>query len=594
MNNSITSFLSRLTHSGKKSFIFLFASLFFLCNSILLSLASSVYYHSTENVILDSVYQYTYTIMNQTHFGFNQYMSFDKDALSSLALNDNIISAYQCYENNNIPSLALYEKRLAESIKNTIKYRPEIIDIIIITDNGFVTNKDTRNSLSSPNHMNHMTWYLIGLDYGRNDPINIFRTTLDFYKVYVPNYNAPVIGISHPIYDYLQRKIGTVTIFMDSNMLALLAFNSDCTKYGDLYFVDSHHDYLMGTSGEEMFQPSILEGALNTTGTTDTAFDSEPSTLLINSEVYDCSILYLINLNISEETKVLRFNIFLIFFICILLNLILAVCLYLRASKPVNLLVSDIQNANSADYLHLKGDYRYRELNIIASSFNSLMDNLQMLNAAKIETELSLQKERNSLLLSKLNPHFLFNALQLIQTESMYGSKENTNKIILSLSNQLRYNIYEENEMVPLSKELERTIEYLQLTKTIYEDRFDYRVSIQKELLKYLIPRFTLHILVENSIKHGFENMPSHNHIQISGYQLGEQMVLTVKDDGKGIPEEKLDCINNSLSDGTFQGIGLHSLTQQLKLLYGEEYNISIFSDSTGTTVVVPFPCTPQ
>lgn len=577
-----------------KSFIFMFACLFFACNLLLVSLFSYVYYQSTVSVMLQSVYRYTYTIMNQTRYGLDQYMSYHRDSLLSLASNDNIISAYQCYENNNIPSLTMYENRLAATIENILNFHPEILDIAIITNNGFVTNKETRNNISLTSNLSSAAWYETALAYDRNGTINIFKTYLDFYKHYSPNYNAPVIAISQPLFDYLQNRIGIVVCFIDADILTQSAFNEDFAEYGDLNFVDSDGQYLLKTEEttdtDDQMQLNVDLQLEEDTDIED-IYDKKPSTLLMHSDLFDCSIFCNLNIDVSQESSRLILNIVLILLLSIFINLILTYYLYRKFNTPMNVLISDIQHIKAPDYLQLNSNYAFLELNIIASNFNTLMNNIHILNDAKMDMELSLQKAKNSMLLSKINPHFLFNALQLIQTENMYGSKEKTNSFILSLSNQLRYNIYEDHDNVTLRKELDRTIEYLQLTKNIYENRFDYQVNLSEELYDYCIPRFSLHILVANSIKHGFECTPSQNFIRIDGLLEDDHLKLTVYDNGKGMEAEKIDEITHGLKTGTIEGIGLKSLTKQLEFIYGNRYRMEIQSDSHGTRVTLSIPC---
>lgn len=577
-----------------KSFIFMFACLFFICNILLVSIFSYTYYQSTVSVILQSVYRYTYAIMNQTRYGFDQYMSYHRNSLLALAANDNIISAYQCYGNNNIPSLAMYENRLAETIKNILNFHPEILDIAIITNNGFMTNKETRNNISMSSNLSSAPWYETALNYDRNGTINIFKTNLDFYKQHAHNYNAPVIAITQPLFDYLQNKIGIVVCFIDADILTKSAFNKDFTEYGDLSFVDSEGEYLIKTKGaldtDDQMQLDVCFQLEENTYIED-IYDQKPSSLLMHSDLFDCSILYNMNIDISRESSRLILNIILILLLSIFINLILTCYLYRKFNTPMNILISDIQHIKAPDYLQLNNNYAFRELNIIASTFNTLMKNIHILNHAKIDMELSLQKAKNSMLLSKINPHFLFNALQLIQTENMYGSKEKTNSFILSLSNQLRYNIYEDHDNVPLKKELNRTIEYLQLTKSIYENRFDYQITISEDLYDYYIPKFSLHILVENSIKHGFECTPSQNFIHIDGLLEDNYIKLSVQDNGKGIDEKRMIEITQGLKTGTIEGIGLKSLAKQLEFIYGDNHKIEIQSDSHGTRVTLSIPC---
>lgn len=588
---SVRTFLSEKS----RSFLYKFAVYFLLCNMILILFASTLYYKNAEHIILNSSYKYTYTIMKQAQNNFDTYIATHTTILNSIAESDWLLSAYQSQQRGEIDNTSAYTTRMSDYIKDFRSNYPDIMDVLIVTDNGLIINRESGWGINRNYPFFDSSWYQKTLTTDKNSPAQIFYMVTDFYTQYSSHQHQPVVVLSRPVYNYLQQKTGAVfyMIYLDSFWTSVL--NGYHSQYGDLTITNQAHQIIShskrgeeGTFFDNMDSAILIE---DETGMKrpDT---KEPFLLLMPSETSACNIVCSMNVDIEQETTELLRSIILVVLLFIVLNLIVIIYISNNFNQPIQQLVEDLKSSSTAEQKHLNGDYRFLELTFIADNFNDLLQNVLDLNEKHTEMAIALQKAKNDVLISKINPHFLFNSLQLIQTENFYGSKEKTNEIILSLSNQLRYNIYDDsNNMVPLSRELERVQEYLQLCSAIYADQLQVYVHIQPTLLEYKIPKFTLHMLAENSIKHGFGGTPENGVIRITGISLEREMVLSVTDNGIGIPREKLQTLIENLKNGTHTGIGLQNLTKQLEYFFGSDYSLQIQSASGETTVTLRIPC---
>jgi len=163
---------------------------------------------------------------------------------------------------------------------------------------------------------------------------------------------------------------------------------------------------------------------------------------------------------------------------------------------------------------------------------------------------------------SKVNPHFLYNALNSIADLSITdGSK--ARKMTIALADLFRYSInYSNNNYSTVNEEIEMTEVYLQIEKIRFEDQLNYSVHADKELSHYLIPRFVLQPLVENAIKHGLKATGKMTEIEITVKKENENIVMVVADNGP------------RFADDLNAGYGVKSVYDKLDLIFPDNYDI--------------------
>jgi sensor histidine kinase YesM len=184
------------------------------------------------------------------------------------------------------------------------------------------------------------------------------------------------------------------------------------------------------------------------------------------------------------------------------------------------------------------------------------------------ELELSKLRELKSkaeldALHSKVNPHFLYNALNSIADLSITDGKK-ARRMTVALADLFRYSInYSDNNFSTLKEELEMAEVYLLIEKIRFEDKLNYSVSVDEELNHYLVPRFLLQPLVENAVKHGLKATGQLTEITLQVRREGEGMVIEVADTGPVFPE----YLN--------PGYGVKSVYDKLELLFPKKFDLS-------------------
>ncbi|MGV2805624.1 sensor histidine kinase, partial [Clostridium perfringens] len=163
--------------------------------------------------------------------------------------------------------------------------------------------------------------------------------------------------------------------------------------------------------------------------------------------------------------------------------------------------------------------------------------------------------------------------------------------IVLILSRLLRYSIGPDRN-VQLKNDMNYVRDYLKLQQIRFNDRLEYRITVEEVTLDVYVPKLLLQPIIENAIKYGYQDQ-SHVLIEIHIYTSTDKLILEVRDNGQGMSEETLQEVNQLLQSqtNTTQHIGLYNVHRRLVLLYGEGSGIHIDSaQGKGTCVALTIP----
>ncbi len=213
------------------------------------------------------------------------------------------------------------------------------------------------------------------------------------------------------------------------------------------------------------------------------------------------------------------------------------------------------------------------------------------------ELENALREAELKALQHQINPHFMFNVLNSISRLIALGESDKAQEVLAAFTKMLRYSIHDGDDIVTLQRELDYVNKYLYLQNLRFGNRVTYSINVDPDLMETKIPFFTLQPLVENAIVHGLEPKEAGGIIWIYGHAEQDKAIITISDNGLGIPEEKVKLIK----DFTFNrlkssidyptGIGISNVQKRLALFFGNLYTFEISSQvNMGTTVKLALP----
>jgi two-component system sensor histidine kinase YesM len=231
------------------------------------------------------------------------------------------------------------------------------------------------------------------------------------------------------------------------------------------------------------------------------------------------------------------------------------------------------------------------EIGRLGEILNQMCGRIQEL-LARVETEAAQKRAYElALIQEQVKPHFLYNTLDIIIMLIDMGRGRDAQRVTRKLASYYKNSLSESQEVIPLERELTMVQEYLELQLMRYGDKFTFSIDPAGDLAGVPIPKMTLQPLVENAIYHGLKYRENWGNIHVGVCRAQDTVLLTVADNGIGIPPEKMAGVQ-ALLDSPQQHFGIYSVNHRLKLYFGEGYGITLESEyEKGTSVTVRIPC---
>ena len=219
------------------------------------------------------------------------------------------------------------------------------------------------------------------------------------------------------------------------------------------------------------------------------------------------------------------------------------------------------------------------ELKDLSHAINEMLDSISNYIEQIYQLEIRQRDINMMALQSQINPHFLYNTLEYIRMYAVSEGVDELADVVYEFSELLRNNISLEKETT-LEKEIAFSEKYIFLYQMRYPNRLAYKF-IEDDLKEILIPKFTLQPLIENYLIHGVDYNRIDNALNVSAFTAGDQVVIQVSDNGKGISEEEAKNLQKRLDESNFDpdrgsSIGLVNVHQRLKAYFEDAYRIHI------------------
>lgn len=262
--------------------------------------------------------------------------------------------------------------------------------------------------------------------------------------------------------------------------------------------------------------------------------------------------------------------------LCLLLGLLCAWLLSRYLSKPVNELDEAMKRVEKGDYAAELSSDREDEMGRLTASFNRMTREYRQNLERSVQRERELNETELSMMQAQLNPHFLYNTLDSIKWLGVTNGVPQVAAVASGLAVLLRAGI-SGDRLITLERELELLEKYLDIQSLWFEDRFAWEIDVDERFQHCIVPKLILQPLVENSIIHGVANMDD-GYIKLSAREKSGTLILSVQDNGVGIPQDVLDWLNDPDRDVPGGHLGLKNVDRIVRLYYGGDYGISAYS----------------
>ena len=233
------------------------------------------------------------------------------------------------------------------------------------------------------------------------------------------------------------------------------------------------------------------------------------------------------------------------------------------------------------------------EIDNVSNKVMQMVDTISNQVSTISELEEKKYSYEMQILKAQINPHLIYNTLNAIQSLAEIQNCRNISTMTKSLSELLQYSIDSTDTLVPLADEIQYVRNYVCIMQHKFLNPINLAVNIEEDLYDCLMLKMTLQPIIENCIKHGLADKPD-EYIMIKAYKNDTGISIKVVDNGAGIKPELLETLLNA-PDENSKHIGLNNVNRRIKLSFGEDYGISIYSTpEIQTTVIIDIPYLPS
>ena len=401
-----------------------------------------------------------------------------------------------------------------------------------------------------------------------NSRIGILRIDIDISDIRTTLQNA---ADTPGAVSYIVNTENTVVAVSDDDQMAALGLLEDGSpRFSYDRYWDSH-ELTKGQIGHHKIY-YMIDRIRNT--------DWEMVTVIPESDLLDGALR-------------VQFIVVLIMLIFIILTSICGTMIISWIVRRIEYLVGSMQTVQSGDLdIHLENDCK-DEIGVLYDNYNTMIERTTMLMDEQYKMGQKLKSAELKALQSQINPHFLYNTLDMINWLAHAGRTGEICKAVIALSKYYRLILNRGEDVLTLEKELSHVSYYIRIQDIRYPGKLTYIQNVAPEIMNGVVPKIILQPLVENAIVHGiFEKKGKQGTIKISGWLEPDNMIrLVIEDDGIGMTAETLSHVLDGTIRSTGSGYGVKNVNARIKLMFGEAYGLTYESrEGDGTKVTICFP----
>ncbi|MDP4091325.1 MAG: sensor histidine kinase [Bacillota bacterium] len=557
---------------------------------IILTAVGSISYRSNKRAVELRVSESTVENMKQIDKNFDYILGDIKD-ISLFVVSNNNIRNYTKLQKDETDKISDTLLKLNEEFANLTNSKTYISAINVYGENGL--NFETAGPSINLGGVNMS-------DYEKMLPKDgSFVITPTYKRYYPPMGSQYVISFYRQINDInnFARKLGILRIDLNENEISKIYKDIKLGSTGHIFvankdgYVVSHSDkseishYI---KDEPYFENAFASNEgyyrekINGVDTLITYYTSRELNLVIIGMVPFKEL-------INEAEVARRLNLLLII-IGSVIALILSYIISLKITQPIKKLTVLMKMVEEGELDVVFDIKRKDEIAALGRSFNSMTAELRTLIEDVYKNQISRKEAELRALQSQINPHFLYNTLDVIYWTSRMEKAPKTGEIINALAKLFRLGLNRGSEITTVKKELEHLENYLIIQKMRYDEVPQIEIDVDRSLDEYSTIKVILQPLVENALIHGIADLEGEGRVRITGRAEGKEIVLVVSDNGVGMDEETI----KEIFQGDFQakkGFGLKNVNERIKLYFGEKYGIKIDSQKgKGTRVEIRIP----
>lgn len=279
---------------------------------------------------------------------------------------------------------------------------------------------------------------------------------------------------------------------------------------------------------------------------------------------------------------------------CLILFIIIYIFFLRRIFQPIEHL---IENMSSRVERNLSYSFKYNkndEIGILVNSYNDMKNRINNLININYKSKIEQKELELKQLQNQINPHFIYNTLESIHMMAEINDDPETSTMAEYFGTIIRYSMNRRINTVKLKEEIAIIENYIYLQRIRFDTLFTIENLVNDDVLECEIIKMIIQPLIENSIYHGLSECSGDGKIIIQALHIDNNLVITISDNGIGIEEKRLRSLNDYINgkNESFNGIALRNINRRLKLHYGNDYGLEVFSvlgKGTSMTLTLPY-----
>lgn len=311
----------------------------------------------------------------------------------------------------------------------------------------------------------------------------------------------------------------------------------------------------------------------------------------------DLSLIYIFDYNrIILDTLVTSIRQYLpVLVLIISLVLVFSIWIVNSLTRNISILNEHMLQAGEGNFnVSILPGNKHDEISSLNRHFNYMLTKLSLLMDSQAAAERQIRKLELTALQAQINPHFLYNTLELVKWKSIANKDYELGDIVDAMTSYYKIALSHGQELIPLKTELAHIEAYVYIQNKRFEDGIELNIHISDCFLNYQVPKLILQPIVENAIIHGIRETDSETGIiSITMEESSSDYQLIITDTGVGIPPDQLAHLLDTFSTNQVMqsGYGIRNVHQRIQLTFGMQYGLTIKSTAgAGTSVTISLP----
>ncbi|MDO5292716.1 MAG: sensor histidine kinase [bacterium] len=412
---------------------------------------------------------------------------------------------------------------------------------------------------------------------------------------YFLNINDDVITVRRNLYDVsssttIDHYLGSIYLDISKDVISHQLYEIKLGSKSGLYIIDQDGEQIYKNENQSELSAEIKKDILYNVNTGENQYIEDKDSYYLyqkNSQGGWVSLIRIHKDDIIENMNTTEKYVMTVLFVSMVILLSIYLFFSDQLSVSIRTLKMGMERIQKGELDTRVEITRKDEIGVLAEGLNQMASQLSTYIERVYGAEIKQREAELNALRSQINPHYLYNTLDIIRMTAVTNDDRQTAEMIESLARQLRYLMGKEADLVPLERELENISDYFTVVRTRYEGRIELKMTIPDKLKQVQILKLVLQPIVENAVKHGLKEKAGRGTVWISAKHLDNMLELMVMDDGVGMSEETLLRLNNGLT----KGVGISNVRDRIEKNYGPNYGMEIHSTlGEGTIVILHIP----